>query len=195
LGDWNPGALRRADRAAWKGAYERLGEKVYRLAFHLHRGDRDSARETTQEVFTRAIESIRGFQGDEPDFLLWLFGIARRVAVQRYRKSHPAGVRFASLANASAGSPEEHLLDPADPSPLADALVQQDEERIITDTALSLLSSRQESALRWKYCEGLKVEEIAHRLEITAKAAESLLSRAREAFRERYLKLLDEGDL
>lgn len=194
MGDWNPGALRRLDRRAWKGIYERLGEKVYRLAYQLHKGDRDSARETTQEVFTRAIESIRGFQGDEPDFALWLFGIARRVAVQRYRKSHPAGVRFASLANASAGSPEEHLLDPADPAPLADALVQQDEERMLTDAALSLLSSHQESALRWKYCEGIKVEEIARRLEITAKAAESLLSRAREAFRERYLKLRDRGD-
>jgi RNA polymerase sigma-70 factor (ECF subfamily) len=164
---------------AWKGVYERLGEKVYRLAFHLHRGDRDSARETTQEVFIRAIESIRGFQGEEPDFLLWLFGIARRVAVQRYRKSHPAGVHLVPLAREAAGLPDGVPVDPVDPAPLADARVQQDEERILTETALSLLAPHQESALRWKYCEGLKVEEIAHRLEITVKAAESLLSRAR----------------
>ena len=45
-------------------------------------------------------------------------------------------------------------------------------------------------ALEWKYLEGLAVREIADRLGLTAKAAESLLARAREAFRDGFSALV-----
>ena len=55
--------------------------------------------------------------------------------------------------------------------------------------ALDYLPSRYSQALEWKYCEGLSVNEIAERLEVGAKAAESVLSRARVAFREAFATL------
>ena len=48
------------------------------------------------------------------------------------------------------------------------------------------LPSRYAQALAWKYNDGLPVIEIARRLDLSEKAAESLLTRAREAFRARY---------
>ena len=39
-------------------------------------------------------------------------------------------------------------------------------------------------ALEWKYVQGLSVKEIAARLNLGAKAAESLMTRARQAFRD-----------
>ena len=41
-------------------------------------------------------------------------------------------------------------------------------------------------ALEWKYVLGLTVREIADRLGLGPKAAESLLSRARQAFRDQF---------
>ena len=40
--------------------------------------------------------------------------------------------------------------------------------------------------LEWKYIDSLSVNEIASRLGTTTKAAESLLTRARNAFREAF---------
>jgi len=43
--------------------------------------------------------------------------------------------------------------------------------------------------LEWKYIQGLSVAEIATRLGTSMKAAESMLTRARLAFREGYSSL------
>jgi len=43
--------------------------------------------------------------------------------------------------------------------------------------------------LRWKYADGLSVKEIASRLDVTPKAAESLMTRARRAFRKVFSSL------
>ena len=44
-------------------------------------------------------------------------------------------------------------------------------------------------ALEWKYLDGLSVVEIAARLGVSTKAAESRLTRAREAFRDGFSAL------
>ena len=41
----------------------------------------------------------------------------------------------------------------------------------------------------WKYLDDLPVKEIAERIELKTKAAESLLTRARNSFREIYARL------
>ena len=51
---------------------------------------------------------------------------------------------------------------------------------------LDCLPERYGDALEWKYIQELSVHEIATRLKVTPKAAESLLSRAREAFRDAF---------
>jgi RNA polymerase sigma-70 factor (ECF subfamily) len=44
-------------------------------------------------------------------------------------------------------------------------------------------------ALEWKYIQGWSVDEIASRLRVGPKAAESLLTRARQAFRDAFATL------
>jgi DNA-directed RNA polymerase specialized sigma24 family protein len=48
--------------------------------------------------------------------------------------------------------------------------------------------------MEWRYLEGLEVAQIARRLELSYKAAESLLSRARKAFREAYEQMTGNQD-
>jgi RNA polymerase sigma factor (sigma-70 family) len=72
------------------------------------------------------------------------------------------------------------------------ALVRKEEANRV-HAALDLLPSHYARALEWKYLERASVEEIAARLRLGAKAAESLLSRARRAFREGYERLCGSG--
>lgn len=51
---------------------------------------------------------------------------------------------------------------------------------------LDHLPPRYSHALEWKYLEDLSVHDIAARLQCTPKAAESLLTRARDAFRDAF---------
>lgn len=60
---------------------------------------------------------------------------------------------------------------------------------------LDRLPAHYGDVLEWKYLEGLPVKEIATRLGLTAKAAESLLVRAREAFRDGFSALTQSESL
>jgi DNA-directed RNA polymerase specialized sigma24 family protein len=51
------------------------------------------------------------------------------------------------------------------------------------------LPDRYGDALKWKYLEELPVEQIAGRLGVGHKAAESLLTRARAAFRDSFSRV------
>jgi RNA polymerase sigma-70 factor (ECF subfamily) len=51
---------------------------------------------------------------------------------------------------------------------------------------LDALPRRYGDVLEWKYVLGLTVDEIAERLGLGPKAVESLLTRARQAFREGF---------
>ncbi len=81
---------------------------------------------------------------------------------------------------------------PADESggPLWQAC-QHDRIRLIQLT-LDHLPARYGDVLEWKYVEGLRVEEIADRLAVTPLAAESLLARARRAFRSAWQSIAGE---
>jgi RNA polymerase sigma factor (sigma-70 family) len=73
----------------------------------------------------------------------------------------------------------------SDRDPPEGALVRKEEVRHV-HAVLDLLPPRYARALEWKYVERVSVKEIAERLRLGAKAAESLLTRARQAFREGY---------
>jgi RNA polymerase sigma-70 factor (ECF subfamily) len=65
------------------------------------------------------------------------------------------------------------------------ALLHEESARRV-HMALDGLPERYARALEWKYVECLSVNEIAWRMGVRPKAAESLLTRARQAFRTSY---------
>ena len=65
-------------------------------------------------------------------------------------------------------------------------LLQRRETARLVQTILDQLPFRYGDALEWKYIDGLTVAEIAARLALSPKAAESTLTRARNAFRDAF---------
>jgi DNA-directed RNA polymerase specialized sigma24 family protein len=78
----------------------------------------------------------------------------------------------ASFRPVISGNPEQTMLS--------------SEKANLVHLALDSLPPHYGRALEWKYLEDLPVKEIASRLEMSPKAAESLLTRARLSFREEY---------
>jgi RNA polymerase sigma factor (sigma-70 family) len=73
--------------------------------------------------------------------------------------------------------------------PFADDLLQREETRELVNTTMSQLPSHYRDALEAKYVSGKSTRDIAAITSISEKAVESLLTRARHAFRVAFLAL------
>ena len=76
-----------------------------------------------------------------------------------------------------------------------DAILWQQDLRRLVQTTVDTLPEHYGEVLEWKYVDGLSVAEIAERLAVGVKAAESLLWRARAAFREAIVVLAAAPDI
>ena len=162
-------------------------DAVYRFALARLERDDGGAQDVAQATLANAALKIHGYRGEAALFT-WLCTICRReISGYRRRNRWLRGstelredlpeIRAAleSLAAAPpSGSPEES---------------RRSETVRLVHVALDALPRRYGDALEWKYVHGLSVQEIAERLSLGFKAAESLLSRARQAFRDGFSAL------
>lgn len=169
-------ALRQAvlagNEAAWRVLYERTFAPLYAYVFHRCGRRRDRTEEVVQEAWLIAVRRMAAFDPAQGSFESWLKGIAERVLKNHRRRwlREPRGELCESETPGRASN---------------DDFAAQE----LLALAMTSLPSRYEAALRAKYQERLSVAEIAVRLGGTPKAIESLLSRARDAFREAYRRL------
>jgi len=117
---------------------------------------------------------MRKFAPQQGAFLGWLQGISSNVLRNHLRK-HAKNTKLQQQAAGQAGM-NNH----------SDTFrsINNNQEHIAT--VLDAISDRHEAVLRAKYFDGLTVEQIAAGWETTPKAVESLLTRARQSFRELY---------
>lgn len=169
------------DEEAFREFFDDYYPRLFRFALH-RLADADAADEAAQGTMVQAVRSLRTWRG-EASLFTWLCTICRReiAAAARRASRRPASV--------SADDPElRATLESL--SALADlperALERADIGRLV-QLALDYLPPRYSRALEWKYLDDLSVREIADRLRVSPKAAESLLTRARDAFREGFL--------
>ena len=187
------------DESAFAAFGDRYFAAIYRFALARLDGDRELTREIVQSVMTRTLSRLETYRG-EASLLTWLCACCRNeVRMQRRRRrSAPVEVPLEAPAPLpaprSAGSAVERELVPAAghraaPLPSPEAALLRRESAHHVHAALDLLPAHYARALEWKYVEGLPVADVAARLQTSPKAAESILTRARAAFRRGYLDL------
>ena len=169
--------LKQRDRSAWSAAVDRHLHEVYGFVFHLVGGDRAVAEDLNQETWLEALDGIDQCNAAQGSFRNWLFGIARKRVALHYRRRALAG-NPTSLSGQFGEAAER-----GDISVLPEDVLEQVEQRSVVRAAMLLLPDDRREVLLGKYVEGLSVETIAIRMGRTAKAVESLLSRAREQMR------------
>jgi RNA polymerase sigma-70 factor, ECF subfamily len=167
------------DEAAYEAFGDRYFAALYRFTLARAHGEYDLARQTVQTALAKALPKLHTYRG-EAALLTWLCSCCRNeLRMHRRReRSAPAEVELTDAVHPAPG----FAPPPSDPE--AAALRGERAHRV--HMALDALPSHYARALEWKYLDRLPVAEIAERLGTSAKATESVLSRARAAFRKRY---------
>lgn len=153
------------DDRAWRTLFQRTFEPLNAYVAWRCGGRREWTEEIVQETWLIAVDRLATFDPARAGFLPWLKGIAANVIRNHLRRIRRLPKHLAN------GTP------PCDHS-------REDAQRIME--ALASLPAQYEDVLRAKYLDRLSVAEIARATGSSCKAVESMLTRAREAFRRAY---------
>lgn len=156
---------------AFMAFYDATKADVY--GFLLARsGEPELAEDLMAETYLAALDALR--RRDDMITIGWLMTVARRRLVDHWRRRTSLRARLHRLATPASMSLE---LDERDTTVLR---------------ALQSLPTRQRAAITMRYIDELSVSEVADRLDVEYKAAESLLSRGRASLRRAYEELTDD---
>lgn len=165
----------RGDDDALTALYERYADPLFAFVYHALDGARQDAEEIWQDTLSASVRALPAYRGQSRLFS-WLCSIARHKLADHFRR------RARHQQNLSVLAPEE-LLNLIDGGPLPDEILNQRATCLGVVEVLGRLPADYRTALVARYADGHSVEEVARLLGKSYKAAESTLSRAKEAFR------------
>jgi RNA polymerase sigma-70 factor (ECF subfamily) len=175
-------AMLRGDEAAFRSFFGTYFPRMYRFALPRLANDHEATQEVVQAALAKAMRTLGGYRGEAALFT-WLCQICRRQIVDHLRanRRHTENmVLFEDSAEVRAAL--EAVEAPASDEPAHGYSIA--ETRRLVQSVLDRLPSRYGDVLEWKYVHGRSVEEIGELLGIGHTAAQSMLARARTAFRE-----------
>lgn len=169
------------EERAFEAFFNAYFARVYRFALPRLNGDVEAARDVVQTTLSKAMRGLPGFRG-ESGLFTWICRICRNEVVEHLRARNR--VRHVVLMDdhASLRAAVESIEAPEE-FDLVKSYGRDEATRLVR-VVLDRLPPNYGDALEWKYLEGDSVESIGKRLGIGAVAAQSLLARARIAFRE-----------
>lgn len=180
-GDLNEKDLVRRMQSGDEAAFEHFTRHhvpaLYRFAIARLRGDRQLASDIVQTTLCKVLSKLGSFRGDGP-LLGWLCGCCRNEIAMHFR-SRPREVELDTEGIVGLG-----LVAREEDEPDHDLLALEASE--VVHLVLDLIPEHYAQILEWKYVEGTSMREIGGRLEVSEKAVESLLTRARSAFRDAW---------
>jgi len=161
--------------------------RLFRFALPRLDQDADAAEEVVQITLWKAVSGLKTYRGEAALFT-WLCTICRHeIAAHHERRGRrPAQVGLIEDAP-EVRAALDSLAAMLEPGP--EQQLHRKEIAHLVQVTLDALPRAYGDALEWKYVHGLSVKEIATRLDLGAKAAESLLTRARQAFRDGFAAL------
>ena len=132
----------------------------------------EDAREIVQDTLMAAVDALPLFRG-RASLFSWLGGIARHEIADFYRKRKLKTIVFSKFEGLEAA-----VSDVWGP----EARLDEKELRLRLKQAMRKIGPKYRQLLQLKYVEELSVTEVAGKLKMSFKAAESGLFRARKAF-------------
>ncbi len=168
------------DTDAWDVFFDTYSPWVYRFAYAHLNGNRADAEDLCSDIMLTAAKSIGKFDPKRGELDLWVRGVARHRLARFCRSLRIELPLIPDLVDQSSDS--------------ATASVEMSDQlhvRDVVNRALACLPERQATALIAKYVEGYTTDELARQAQTSPKAIESLLVRARAAFRSAFSSLLD----
>ncbi len=158
---------------------------LYRFAGRRLAGEPELVQEIVQTTVCKAIAKLPTFRG-KAALATWLCAVCKNEIAGHFRRKKRSGgeVGLEQVEETSPAALTDFKLDSPERAAMRKEAIQ------LVHEALDLLPAHYGRALEWKYLEDLSVNEIAQRLNLRPKAAESLLTRARQSFRNGFNRLV-----
>ncbi|WP_269619775.1 RNA polymerase sigma factor [Zhongshania sp. BJYM1] len=156
------------DQLAFSTLLDRHSKMVLNLVYRIVLS-RDDAEDLCQEVFERLWKQAPEWR-DEAKLTTWLYRVANNSALnfrQRVQRRHVL---------------DEDLVEFIVDSDAQEFSTNQDDDSVVLD-ALASLPDNQRAAMAFRFYQEIPVKEIAAIMGLSAKAVESLLSRAKNQLR------------
>jgi len=177
--------IAKGDEYAFQILVERHQTSLLNLIYRFL-GDRTKSQDLAQEVFLRVWQAARSYE-PKAKFTTWLYRIAANICLNELKASRrKKWLRFFHVDRGEQAGGEDDFSN-GSPSP-EDLLLARERSRQIT-SALQSLPENQRMALILKRYDDLSYGEIAHILNCSVSAVESLLVRAKKNLQEK-LKFL-----
>lgn len=160
--------------------------QLYRFATRRLQGDRELAQDVVQSTLCKVVEKLPSFRG-EAALMTWLCAVCRNEIAGHFRRGQKRAGDVEFQEHEDIFGASMFLGDSGLDGPERETL--RNEVHELVHDALDALPPHYGRALEWKYLDNLPVVEIAERLDLSPKAAESVLTRARAAFRKGYADL------
>lgn len=178
-------AMLAGDETAFEDFFDGQFPRLYRFALARLR-DPDAAQDIVQATLVTAVGNLATWRGESALFT-WLCALCRHELSAYYRRLGRQPEVQAMDEDPDIRRRLEALADGRAERP--DVSLERGELVELVQLTLDYLPGRYGDILEWKYLHGLAVKEIAERLRATPNAAESLLTRARQAFRAGFTDL------
>jgi len=174
-------AMLEGDQAAFNRFFDTYSSRVYQFALPRLGGDVEAAEEVVQSTLVKAMRSLRTFRGEAALFS-WLCQICRHQAVDYLRRNRRHTKHVVRIDdNAQLRAELVAIQAPATDDPLY--CCEASETRRLVQSVLDEMPSRYAELLQWQYIEERSIADIGEKMGIGYSAAESILARARTAFR------------
>jgi RNA polymerase sigma-70 factor (ECF subfamily) len=181
------------DEETFRDVFNTFFPRLYRYALARVGGNDDEARDIVQQTFCKAFERLDTYRG-EASLYGWMCRICKNTLIDRARKRK---IQYQHIVLSDGDDAIANIVEairaPENEQPDHE-LARLNLLQLIQST-LDYLPDHYGNILEWKYVEELSVNEIAEQLAIGPKAAESLLTRARNAFKEAIVTISDSADL
>jgi len=162
---------RRFDPDALRALHNRLYEPIYRYV-HYKVSDPQASEDLTSEVFLRVLEALKKGKMWKTTPDAWIFGIARNVVADHYRKT----------SRRSEVALDERLAMPDEQSLTQRVIVAEEHEELAQ--AISRLTDEQRDVVLLRFMEGLSTNDVAEIMGKKPGAIKGLQHRALRALAE-----------
>ena len=176
------------DQAAFDVFFKEYFPRLFRFTLSRVNNDPDLAEEIVQRTMCIVVRKMGTYRGEALLFT-WLCQICRNETVALFRQRRIEMSEDLPIEDHPAVQAALESMQASDDRP--ESAQRRDEIAHFVKTTLEHLPAKYATALEMKYVQGCSVSEIGEALGVGTKAAESILSRARTAFKDGFRSLWD----
>jgi RNA polymerase sigma-70 factor (ECF subfamily) len=182
-------SLRAGDKEAVRRWFERYADPLYTLVFHRVGGDDDTALDIVQETFLAALEKIEDYDPGRGSMFAWLSCVSRNCIKRTLREKGRSASYHATDSELDGTLLEAYLN--IETQPLPEEVIERAETAELVRIALGSIPAHYATVLRQYYYQQSSVGEISKLRDLGEGAVRALLHRARAAFKEAFLQLVN----